>query len=84
MKLTINNGKSVDVRLSDFSGRAGFVDKGETAELAYKPVKPIGGPGVGATIEVDGRKWTVTAVATSVHAAGLRVLTLKSIQESQS
>lgn len=78
--MSVNNGRRVEVELSDFSGIAGLVeDEGGTARLAYTPAKGHGNRATrpGTVVTIDGKPWEVTAVDTSKFIKTMRVLTLK-------
>lgn len=76
--MSVNNGERVDVTLPDYSGSAGFVDRGEVAFLSH-PAPHNRSLRVGAELEISGQPWVVTGVTTSPYVRGFRVVALRKV-----
>jgi hypothetical protein len=69
----VNNGSRVDLPFA--AGPAGLVVNGDDALLSF--VRGRGAPPrTGATIDIEGEAWTVTASKPSTFVKGMVVLTL--------
>lgn len=76
MSPTINSGKRIAIALDGYAGPAGFTEfEDGTAAISFEAARSA--LRAGATIEADGRSWTVTKAGPSQFLRGYRTAELR-------